>query len=59
MQYIRTKVITINNYAQSKYRGSRPRRRPKWTWREVVKKFAKQVIWTRRMLWIMTDGRSW
>ena len=25
----------------------------------LCKKIAKHVIWTRRMLWIMVDGRSW
>ena len=38
--------------------GSRPRGRPKTTWREVVQKIAKHVISTRRMLWIVADGRS-
>ena len=36
--------------------------RPKRTWKEKkrsCKKIAKHVIWTRRMLWSMVDGRSW
>jgi len=35
---------------------SGPRGRPKGTWRQVVKKIAKHVIWTGRMLWIVVDG---
>jgi len=27
--------------------------------RGCAKKIAKHVIWTRRMLWIVVDGRSW
>ena len=52
--------------------GSRPRGRQKRMWWEVVqqvdqrghgqrlcKKIAKHAIWTRRMLSIVVDGRSW
>jgi len=39
--------------------GSRPKGRPKRTLKEVVQKIARHVIWTRRMLWIVVDGRSW
>jgi len=27
--------------------------------KRLCKKIAKHVIWTRRMLWIVVDGRSW
>ena len=27
--------------------------------KRLCKEIAKHVIWTRRMLWIMVDGRSW
>jgi len=38
--------------------GSRPTGRPKRTWTEVVQKIVKQVNLTRKMLWIVVDGRS-
>jgi len=38
--------------------GSRPRGRPKRTWKEVVQKDAKHVIWTSRMLWIVVDQKA-
>jgi len=40
--------------------GSRPRGRPKRSWRKVVqKKIVKHVNWPGRMLWIIIDCRSW
>jgi len=37
-------------YQEVEERGHRKR---------LCKKIAKHVIWTRRMLWIVVDGRSW
>ena len=37
---------------------SRPRGRPKRTWREVVQKDCHACIYTERMLWIVVDGGS-
>ena len=40
--------------------GSRPKGRPKRTWRErLCKRIAKHVVWSGRMIWIVVDGRSW
>jgi len=41
-----------------KVEGSRPRGRPKRTWREVVQKDIMHVNSTGRMLWIIVDGES-
>ena len=39
--------------------GPRPRGRPKRTWREVVKRTANHLNWTKSMLRIVIDGGSW
>jgi len=38
--------------------GSRPRGRPKRTWKEVVQKDCQAHNLNKRMLWIVVDGRS-
>ena len=54
----RLKIKILKNLIRMEYKveGSRPRGRPKSTWREVVE---KDVNWTRRTLWIVVDGGSW
>jgi len=49
----------VKKFMEYEVEGARPRGRPKKTWREIVRKMTvRHVNWTRRMPWIVIDGRS-
>ena len=48
----------VKKFMEYEVEGSKPRGRPKRTWREVVQKDCQARSSNRRMLWIVVDGRS-
>jgi len=56
------KKKTNNNWVKKcmeyEVEGSRPRGRPKRTWRKVAQKDCEACKWTERMLCIVVDGES-
>jgi len=51
-------MLWVKKCIEYEVEGSRPRGRPE-DMERLCKKIANHVIWTRRMLWIVVDGRRW